>query len=308
MPSPSLPTGIFAACLTPFHVDTTTDAEALTEHACWLLSHGCDGLLLFGTTGEGFSLTADERLELLEALLEAEIPSHRLLVGTGASALPDVVRMTRRATSYGVGGVLVLPPFHYREVTAEGIFRMYDQLIQHVGTSALQLYLYHFPQLSGVPIPFSVIEDLKDAYPSQIAGIKDSSGDWDHTKALCRTFPELQVYSGTERLLLPVLRAGGSGCISATVNLTAPLAGQVFSSWQKENAPASSQERLASLRASFSSLPTIPTLKHVLARCYNDPDWKTVRPPLSLLSREKQEALQPLIERLTSMIDLPRPT
>jgi 4-hydroxy-tetrahydrodipicolinate synthase len=237
--SSRLPSGVLAASLTPFHSDLTLAQDAFGRHVRWLLANGCDGTLLFGTTGEGLSLTVDERAKGLNTLLAAGLSAERLLVGTGALALPDAVQLTQTATAQGVGGVLVLPPFHFRQIRSEGIFRFYDRLIQRVGDDALRLYFYHFPELSGVPIPFSVIQRLQDAYPEQIAGIKDSSGEWDHTEALCRDFPDLQVFSGTERLLLPVLNAGGAGCISATANVTAALAAQVLADWQDDTDPES---------------------------------------------------------------------
>ncbi len=211
----------------------------------------------------------------------------------------------KKATAKDVGGVLVLPPFHFRQIRSEGILRFYDRLIQEVGDDTLRLYFYHFPELTDVPIPFSVIQRLKDAYPAQIAGIKDSSGEWDHTEALCREFPDLQVFSGTERLLLPVLEAGGAGCISATANVTAPLAAQVLSDWRNETAPDSSQERLTTLRTAFAPVPTIPALKHFLAQRHENPDWATLRPPLAPLTEEEKNTVAEIADRLQNAVDLP---
>lgn len=305
MPSPRLPSGVLTASLTPFHADLTLAHDTFAQHIEWLLTHGCDGVLLFGTTGEGLSLAVDERIDGLHFALSAELPAERLLVGTGASALPDAVRLTRDATNRNVGGVLVLPPPHYRSPKAEGVFRYYDQLIQRVGDPDLRLYFYHIPKLSGVPIPFDVIQRLQNAYPAQIAGVKDSSGEWDHTEALCRDFPDLQVFAGTERLLLPVLEAGGAGCISATANVTASLATDVLASWQEQTHPEPLQEKLTSLRTAFASLPTIPALKYLMAQLRGVPDWSAVRPPLAPLSGEEREKVDEIADRLREDVDLP---
>ena len=285
----SVPNGVYAACLTPFTDDLSIDVPRLFDHATWLLDHGCNGILLFGTTGEGLSLTAGERLETLRQLLDRGLPADRLLVGTGAAAFPDLVDLTSAATQTGVGGVLVLPPFHFKESSDAGVYRTYNTLIQQVGSDNLRLYFYHFPQLSGVPIAFSVIERLRSAYPAQVAGIKDSSGEWDHTEALCRSFPDLQVFAGTERLLLPVLRAGGAGCISASANVTAPLAQRVYAAWT-DNAgadPEALQDTLSDGRAALASFPMIAALKALLAERDSSPSWRITRPPLTDLSPEE---------------------
>jgi len=303
-----LPSGVFAACLTPFHTDGFIDHQAFIEHAHALFDSGCDGLLLFGTTGEGLSLAVDERRDTLDALLEADLPAEKLLVGTGALALPDMVHMTLHATKRGVGGVLIPPPFHYRSISTEGIFRVYDQLIQRVGHPMLRLYFYHFPQLFGVSVPFDVIQRLLDAYPSQVAGIKDSSGEWDHTEALCRDFTDLQVFAGSERFLLPTLEAGGAGCISATANVTAPLAAQVLKAWRDGGDAASVQETLTEVRTSFAPLPTIAALKEILARRHDAPSWATVRPPLDPLSDEDLDGLREVVQLVADTAPAPKAT
>jgi 4-hydroxy-tetrahydrodipicolinate synthase len=296
--SPRLPSGVLAASITPLQPDLSLAHDAFKQHVRWLLANGCDGVLLFGTTGEGLSLTIQERRQGLNTILSADVAAERLLVGTGALALPDAIELSRNAARKEVGGVLVMPPFHFRQISPDGLFRFYDRLIQGVGHDGLRLYFYHFPELSGVPIPFRVIQRLREAYPDQIAGVKDSSGEWDHTEALCRDFPELQVFSGTERLLLPVLRAGGAGCISATVNVTAPLAAQVMRDWRDDSAPESAQEQLTDLRTLFAALPTIPALKHLLARRRENADGATVRPPLAPLDDEERQAVNEGADRL----------
>jgi len=296
--SPPLPSGIFAAGLTPLRTDLSVAPTALAQHTQRLLAQGCDGVLLFGTTGEGLSLSVDERIRGLDAVLSAGVAPERLLVGTGASALPDARTLTREATTRGVGGVLVLPPFHFRQISSEGLFRFYDELIQGVDRADLRLYFYHYPELSGVPIPFTLIQTLRDKYPAQIAGIKDSSGEWDHTEALCQHFPDLQVFTGTERLLLRVLNAGGDGCISATANVTAPVAADVRARWQAGDDPSAMQETLTDLRTAFAPLPTIPALKFLLALRLDAPHWTPVRPPLAPLTDEDKDTVRDLVARV----------
>lgn len=275
--------GVLAASLTPFHADESVNLSLLTDHIRSLYTIGCDGVLLFGTTGEGLSLTATERVDALEQIVDRDIDPGRLLVGTGALAFPELVDLTRATTALGVRGVLVQPPFHFKHVSDAGVHRTYDRLVQEVGDADLRLYIYHFPQATGVSVSMSVLDRLHRAYPDQIAGVKDSSGDGDHTLTLCRRFPDLEIFAGTERLLLAVLEAGGAGCISASANVTAPVAREVVNRWADDRDATQYQEVLSDLRGRIASRPMIPALKTLLARRRQEPDWLHTRPPLPSL-------------------------
>jgi 4-hydroxy-tetrahydrodipicolinate synthase len=287
---PVLPDGVYAACVTPMHDDLTPDIDALVDHARRLLAGGCDGLLLFGTTGEAYSFTAGERITMLDELLRAGLSPEHLMVGTGGVSVPDAVMLTQHAVRRGIGGALVLPPVPYRDVRDAGLFRAYAQLIREVDDSQLRLYLYHFPALSGTGFSHSLIERLCDAFPNTIAGIKDSSGDWMHISGLCQAFPDLQVFSGTERFLLDLLGIDGAGCISATVNLTHKRAGQVYAQAGTADANAP-QEQLSLVRQTLAKYPTVPALKHALALRDDRPAWRHLRPPLTTLSASEAETL-----------------
>lgn len=299
----SLPNGVIAASLTPLDDQGRPKATALAKHVESLFDHGCDAALLFGTTGEGLSFTVDERRETLEVLLDSGVAPERLLVATGALALPDAIALSKHATERGVGGVLVLPPFHVTDISHEGLIATYDHLIRGVGMDSLRLYFYHYPNLTNVPIPFPVIEELQDRYPEQVAGIKDSSDEWDHLDALCASFPDLQVFAGSERHLTPLLRAGGAGCISATVNITAPLAQKAVRDWKNDAQVASAQSTLTELRTRLSQFPTIPALKQLLAWRHDNSAWRNVRPPLAPLDDDEMSRLKALNKPLWAEVD-----
>ena len=163
--------GVFAAVLTPQTADLSPDHDALAKHCRWLLDNGCDGLAVLGTTGEGNAFSVDERIAILEGLAEAGIAGETLLPGTGCCALSDTVRLTRRAVELGVAGVLVLPPFYYKNVSDEGLFAAYAEVIERIGDSRLKVYLYHFPQMSAVPLSLALIERLIKAYPDTVVGM-----------------------------------------------------------------------------------------------------------------------------------------
>jgi 4-hydroxy-tetrahydrodipicolinate synthase len=287
------PRGVLAAVLTPMDDDLAPDHKAFSAHCHRLLAAGCHGLSVFGTTGEANSLSVSERLAALEALLERGVPAETLLPGTGSCALTDTVRLSRAALEAGAAGVLVLPPFYYKGVGDEGLFRSFAEIVERIGDDRLRLYLYHIPQMTGVELGLPLISRLIDAYPGAIAGTKDSSGDTQRIETLCSEFPDFAVLAGSETLLLETLRNGGEGCISATVNVTSRLARQVHDGHVAERAEEAQalQERLSALRASIEAYPMIPALKALMADLTEDKAWRNLRPPLSSLDEEQEKKL-----------------
>lgn len=289
-PSPPL-RGVWAAALTPFHADLTLDHARLVRHVRRLLDRGCDGVVLFGTTGEAASCSVDERRAALAAVAEAGVSMHRVVVGTGCCAVPDTAVLTADAADAGAAAVLMLPPFYYPAPSEEGVAAAFDAVLQRVGDARLRVLLYHIPQVSGVPFTHALVERLRAAHPKAVAGIKDSTGDRAHTLALRRAFPDLAVFAGTEALLLDVVRARGAGCISATANLTSPLAAEVYAR-RDEPAADALQARLTARRTALTATPPIATLKALLARRTGEPDWAVVRPPLTPLSAADADAAE----------------
>jgi 4-hydroxy-tetrahydrodipicolinate synthase len=285
--------GVLAAVLTPMDEDLNPDHQAFAAHCHRLLAAGCHGLSVFGTTGEANSLSVDERLAALEALVESGVPPEKLLPGTGSCALTDTVRLSRAALEAGASGALVLPPFYYKGVGEDGLFRFFAEVIERVGDDSLRLYLYHIPQMTGVDLGLPLISHLIDAYPGVVVGTKDSSGDRERIMTLCRQFPDFFVLAGTETLLLETLQSGGEGCISATVNVTSRLARQVYDAHVsgKDDEAEALQERLTQLRASIETYPVIPALKQLMARLTGDQEWRNIRPPLSGLDEKRAKVL-----------------
>ncbi len=291
--NPTLPKGVFAAALTPMDGDLNPDHSAFAAHCRRLLAAGCHGLAVFGTTGEANSLSVDERLAALEALVEEGVPVEALLPGTGSCALTDTVRLSRAALEADAAGVLMLPPFYYKGVDDDGLFRFFAEVVERVDDDRLRLYLYHIPHLTGVGFGFAVISRLLDAYPGVVVGTKDSSGDAERIATLCREFPGFSVLAGTETLLLDTLRGGGAGCISATVNVTSRLARRVHDAHEagESDEAEALQRRLTELRALIEAYPMIPALKRLTAELTGDEDWRNLRPPLSALDEARVEEL-----------------
>jgi 4-hydroxy-tetrahydrodipicolinate synthase len=285
--------GVLAAVLTPMDEGLAPDHASFSAHCHRLLAAGCHGLSVFGTTGEANSLSVGERLAAFEALLEGGVPADVLLPGTGSCALTDTVLLSRAALGAGTAGVLVLPPFYYKGVGDEGLFRFFAEVIERIGDDRLRLYLYHIPQMTGIQLGLPLISRLIDAYPGTIAGTKDSSGDGERIETICREFPDFSVLAGTETLLLETLRNGGNGCISATVNVTSRLARQVYdaNATGRDDEAQALQQSLSALRASIETYPVIPALKVLMSDLTGDGKWRNLRPPLSGLDEEQERKL-----------------
>ncbi len=279
--------GVLAPVLTPFDRDLNPDAPRFARFCRSLLEEGCSALAPFGTTSEANSLSLDERERLLDTLLEAGIPAERLMPGTGCAALPDTARLSRKVARAGCAGVLMLPPFYYKNLTEEGLYRSFAAAIDRTSEARRRVCLYHIPQVSQVPIPLRVIERLLRGYPGVVVGIKDSSGDFENTRAMLRAFPGFEVFVGTEKLLLASLREGGAGCITATANVNARAIARAFRERTEER-----QREIDSVRALFESLPLIAALKEAMAQRTGDASWRAVRPPLVELSPEQREKIR----------------
>jgi len=290
--------GVLCPVVTPFGADLRPDAARLVRHCRWLLGQGV-GLAVFGTNSEANSLSIGEKIGLLEALVEAGLPTERMMPGTGCCAFPDTVEITRTALRLGCAGVLMLPPFYYKNVPDEGLFRSYAEVIDRVGDARLKIYLYHIPPVSQTPISLPLIERLLDAYPGTIAGIKDSSGQWSNTQAMLERFQPrgFDVLAGSETFLPATLRGGGAGCITATGNVNPAAIARLARDWRLADAERQ-QALLDAVRAAFQQLPMIPALKAAIAHFASDPAWASVRPPLVALDDAGQRMLVQALESL----------
>ena len=277
--------GVWSPVLVPLRPDLGIDSGRFAAHARWLLAQGCHGLAMFGTTSEASSFSVAERKALVEEALGAGIPPERLMIGTGCCAFTDSVELTRHALDAGCRRVLMLPPFYYKGMSDEGLFRAFAEVIERVGEPALRVFLYHFPRLSGVPVTEGLIALLADAFPETVAGVKDSSGDWSNTRMMLDRFPSLAIFPGSEVFLLDGLRAGAAGCITATSNVNPAGARAVFDAWESGHGdPDTRQAAATTIRRVIDRHPGIPAQKYLLAHHRNDPAWRAVRPPMVALA------------------------
>jgi len=289
--------GVLVPVLTPFTNDLKPDAGRFLALCKGLLAAGADGLAIFGTTSEANSMSPAERRDLLEQLVDSGVPAERLMPGTGATALTDAVETTRHAMRLGCGGVLMLPPFYYKGVSDDGLFDFYSALIDRVGEPALRVYLYHIPPVAQVGISYDLIERLLKAFPKTVVGLKDSSGNWENTCGMLERFPGFEVFCGSETFLLPTMRHGGRGCITATGNINVTEIQELYENWRDASADAR-QEHITAIRKIVQARPVIPAMKALLAHWSGDQVWANVRPPLrsfpqdqaAMLDRELRDA------------------
>ena len=286
--------GVLSPVITPFKADLSPDSERFVRHCKWLLKSGCSGLAVFGTNSEANSLSVEEKLTMLAALIHGGVPGAALMPGTGHCALPAAVRLTANAVKLGCAGVLMLPPFYYKGVSDEGLYRFFAEVIERVGDERLRVYLYHIPPVSQVPITLKLIERLLAKYPRIVAGAKDSSGDWSNTKAMLDEFGKegFDVFPGSEQFLLEGMRHGGAGCISATANVNPGAIDRLFRDWRSGEAERM-QAAISATRRIVQKQPMIAALKSIVAHFGNDAEWRRVRPPLVELTAAQEAELIP---------------
>ncbi len=306
--------GVLAPVVTPFRPDFSPDSERFIAQCRWLISQNCS-LAPFGTTSEANSMSADERIALLEVLLGAGIDPSRMMPGTGCCSMTDTINLTAHAIKNGCAGVLILPPFYYKPVSDEGLYRYFSEVIQRVGDSRLRIYLYHIPPVAMVALTPSLVERLLKAYPEAVAGMKDSSSDWNNTKIFLDRFGKRQfgsdfdIFVGSESFLLDNMWHGGAGTISATANVNPAAIYRLYSECESRALASSAsvqslegqQAGLDRIRAAFGNrnFPSlVAAIKQGLAIQRNDPDWARVRPPLVELTNEQRGQLQSDMVRL----------
>ncbi len=286
--------GVFAAVLTPVTANLDPDLDLMAAHCKWLLANGCDGLGILGTTGEANSFGLKERIAIIEGLVERGVPGDVLMPGVGCCARIDTAFLCEAALRVGAKGVLMLPPFFYKNMTDQGLFDAFAGVIDSVADDKLKVYLYHFPQMSGVPITYGVIEKLLKAYPETVVGMKDSSGDLENMAGAAERFPGFACFAGADDLMLPLMRRGGVGCITALANVSSPLNAKVYKMYTEDGeseALEAVHAELTAMRQTVSAYPYPPGLKALMARHSGNGSWLNIRPPFVNLPDADRDAL-----------------
>ncbi len=300
------PCGVITPLLTPFNEDLSLALDLYQEHAHWLLAQGTHHLAPFGTTGEALSLSLEERLTALDALIDDGIDPARLMPGVGLCNLPETLTLCRHAVERGCVGVMTLPPFFYKNATEEGLYAYFDQLIHMVDEPDLRICLYHIPPMAGIGFSPMLAGRLAEQFPDVVVAYKDSSGDFNHLQAVLKAAPRLSVFPGAETWLWEGMKAGGAGCISASCNINPVAVRRVYDLivGDQEGDLAASNEAMVEFRRTIEGYAPIPAMKGLLAMGRAEPRWGNVRPPLqavnetetTVLRTRLDDSLQPLCQ------------
>ncbi len=284
--------GIWVPVLSPQNEDCSIDMDRLFDHIDWLFSHQIHGIVLFGTNGEATSFSVAERKAVLEGIRNKGIQNEKVMVGTGCSALTDTVDLSIHALALGYTHHLILPPFYYKQPTQEGLINNYSEIIQRVGQDAFKVYLYNFPQLSGISLDGELVGHLVEKYPHNVVGYKDSSGNWNQTIEIMERNPDIIMFPGSEIFLSRVLELGGAGVITGTGNVNPGMVKKTYDAFYNEpEAAALLQEKINQFRTAVQKYPLIGALKHLMAHYRQDHQWLNLRPPLMPLSESEGAAL-----------------
>jgi len=288
--------GVYVAPLTPTDADGKPDIGRWIAHCRALLMRGCHGLMPLGSTGEGHSFTPDERIKLMDALGEHGIPMDRMLVGASALAYPDAVRMIAHATRLGARAVAVQPAFYYK-AGDEGLYAYFKLLVEQVADDRLRIIIYDWENNLGVKFSRAVLEKLFGEFPNTIVGIKDSNGNREQIAERCAWFPDQAVFSGADATALAVLRAGGTGIMSAYGNVLCDTLLLLYRDWQSEDG-ARCQQAIDDFIAVARKFAPFGAIKATMARLSGDPVWLNGRPPLVPLPLAQRQALDVELDRL----------
>jgi 4-hydroxy-tetrahydrodipicolinate synthase len=284
--------GLSCALALPLQPDSSIDLVRLSQHARRSLDTGCSSITVFGTTGEGASVSLSEREQVLEILSNAVVSLRQQVLGGVASAsIGDAAQQARLLIERDCRGMLLAPPFYFKNLTDEGLYRWFSQLFDKIGTRVRDVFLYHIPSVTHAPLSVDLIGRLKTAFPRLITGVKDSGGNWAYTERLLRTHPDLIILIGDERHLAAGLRLGAQGAISGLANLFPRRLSQLIESKQDD-------PQVIELVNELLQFPVTPAVKALLAYRLNDPAWLTVRPPLVALTEKEAVRLTDAYRRL----------
>ena len=277
--------GLSCAITTPMREGGSVDLPRLVKHARHVLAQGCDSVTLYGTTGEGAALGLPARGAMMGALIGAGLdPAKQIYAGIAASSLNESVEQGRHALDAGARGLLVAPPFYFKGVSDEGLYRWFSQLFEKLGPATRNVILYHIPSVTAVPLSVALVGRLKQAYPGVVVGVKDSSGDYATTEAFLKAHGELAILVGDERQLAKAVRNGAQGTICGVANLVPHLLRPIV--YEGKDDPT-----VNALVDEICAHPVLAAVKALVGHLHGDPGYGAMRPPLEALDEATRKRL-----------------
>ena len=296
--------GLWPALLMPVEADGTLDTPRALAHAHRMLNAGCDGVTLFGTTGEGPAFTGPERRALLESMLGSGVRADQIIVNITTLALGEAIELGRHASRLGVHRQMFMPPFFFNQPRDAGVVEAVSQVIRGIDNDGLKLLLYHFPVMSTYGFSIEAIRELVRRHPGQVVGAKDSSCDLAHSLAWAKAFPELSILVGAEHHVAEVMQVGGSGSINGLANVAPRLMARIVNS--PANVTLQDSQLILSLLALLGVRPNMPFVgvyKMMLAEQTGDAQWLNMRAPLCPLDSAEAQAVRDGYHALGSLLD-----
>ena len=286
-------TGVVTPILTPFNDDLSFNPELYVSHAHWLLENGIHYISPFGTTGEALSMSVSERITAVDALIDGGINPAALMPGAGLCNLPETVELCRHAVQRGCAAVMTLPPFFFKNASDEGLYAHFVRLIETINSPDLKICLYHIPPMAGIGFTPALAGRLASEFPDTVVAYKDSSGDFENTRAVVAAAPNISVFPGAETYLRPGLEIGCAGCISATCNINPGAIRHVFdvATGAAEGDLDQVTDAMVAFRKNVEGYAPIPAMKGLLAHSRADNRWRNVRPPLVAASEDQTAGL-----------------
>jgi len=289
---------IIAAAVTPFGKDFKIDVTSTKFLIDYLFKEGLTDILLFGTTGEAASISLSEKLSLLKTLSKSEINKESIWVGTGLTSFKETIYLSNNALDLGFSNLLILPPYYYKNITEDGLYDYFSILLNNIDSKNAQLFLYHFPKMTGIPFGINLVKKLFNQFPF-IRGVKDSTGELLSLNNFIKIDSSFEVFAGNEKYFLKHLNNGGKGVISATFNVLAKIASETLAQYfKKDERMFASEKRLIDLRRKIEQYPLIPAVKFLLSVKFNNKDFEIVRPPLKGLNKKEKNNLLELLNQL----------
>lgn len=284
--------GISAALTTPFTKDGLPDYDRLNDHIKTVLSEGCSCVTMFGTTGEGPSISSEQRLETLRRAIDAGIKPEQIVLALHGAAAEEIISQAKTAHGWGVKYFLLPPPCYFNDPTIDGLFNWFSGVLSQFSGSDARFILYHIPQVIGVGLPIDLVGQLKSAFPDIVFGVKDSSGSFENTKNLLQ-LPGLEILVGDERQLAACAKIGASGAISGIANLFAGRLAQVLTSGIND-------AQINQLVDTALTYPVTPAIKALVAHKYGAAEWRRTSAPLVATPDQGYAALANAYDMVTA--------
>ena len=276
--------GVYAAGLSVLDQNLALDVKNTIKHAENVIDLGCHGVVFFGSTGQSQLISLSEKIQLINELPNSRY-KNKFIIGTGLNSLIDTINLMKISRSMGFNNFLIMPPAYYKYGDDE-VINFYSKIINEINDC--KIILYNFEKLCGYKFSVQCVENLVKKFPNQIVGVKDSSYNLFETLKI----KNFSIFPGSEAKLLKGLELGCDGIITATTNITASLAREIYDNFQ-QNLPQKSNEKLCDIRASFDNYNLISGLHTLMSE--KNQVYQNLLPPLKLLNElEKKELLSKL--------------